>query len=84
MKIASLSQSCASTSTPKYYSMSAKSVNNGANASKILSKADADRSLQRTYCLSSLSFLGCLALVYSIAAIFAGNTHAANSLSKIV
>ena len=70
MKIAPLSQSCASMSTPKNCGTTTH-VNSGSKTAKILSKSglNNERSLQKAYCLSSACFLGCLALVYSVAAL---------------
>ena len=70
MKVASLSQSCASVSTPQKHGITTH-INSGSNTTKLLSKSnlDSSRSLQKTYCLSSACFLGCLAAVYGVAAL---------------
>lgn len=84
MKVAALSQSCASVSSPTKNYGTNKSISTGANATKLLNKTS-DRSLQKVYCLSSLSFLGCLAVVYTAATFFAnGGKNAASHLSRII
>lgn len=87
MKVAALSQSCASVSSPTKNYHTNKSINTGSNATKLLSKSckDTDSSLKKVYCLSSLSFLGCLAVVYTAATFFAnGGKNAASHISKII
>ena len=87
MKVAALSQSCASVSSPTKNYGTNKSISTGANASKLLNNSckKSDKSLQKVYCLSSLSFLGCLAIVYTAATFFAnGGKNAASHLSKII
>lgn len=70
MKIAPLSQSCASMSTPKKQGNTIH-VNSGSNTTKLFSKSniDSNRSLQKTYCLSSACFLAFLAVAYGVAAL---------------
>lgn len=84
MKVAALSQSCVSVSSSTKNYGTNKSISTGANATKLLNKTS-DRSLQKVYCLSSLSFLGCLAAVYTAATFFAnGGKNAASHLSRII
>lgn len=88
MKVASLSQSCAAISSPNKNYHANKKVNTGSsNATRVVAKTydGADKALRKVYCLSTLSFLGCLAAVYTAATFFAtGGKAAANNFSKVI